>query len=44
MLPLYVTLYEVWFGRKPWWLSGEAKVTITVDEEENVLLLELEGA
>jgi hypothetical protein len=39
-----VTPYEVWFGRKPWWLSGEAEVTITVDEGENVPLLELEEA
>jgi hypothetical protein len=43
-LPAYVTPYEVWFGRKPWWLNGESESSIEHNGDENEPLSELEGA
>jgi hypothetical protein len=39
-----VTPYEVWFGRKPWWLNRESESSIEYNGDENEPLSELEGA
>ena len=44
MLLAHVTPYEVWFGRKPQWLSGKSESSIKYNRDKNKPLSKLEGA